>query len=488
MQNQQSVPEVMQKNRWLAGLWVLFSLIQTGASQKVLSEKDFLDWVLRYHPVSYQASLTASIAEREVGAARGLFDPVLSSSWNNKRYDAKEYWRVFHSEVKAPILFGPDVKMGYERAEGIFLNDENTLPAAGLVYLGLSVPLGKDLITDERRTALRMAQNFKNMGLAEQETLLNDLFFDAVKAYWEWALAYANRELFSQFVTLADIRFQAVKRGYLKGLYAAIDTVEALILLQTRQNSLQEALQEYVNATLKLSNFLWDEFGRPVLLPDTLIPVRLGPELQVPVINQAQALRFLEALQEHPELRIKRFKVRELQLYQRLKFNYLLPDLRFQYNFLAEPIGTNPVHWNFSPFRNNFKYGASLKFPLLIRTARARYDVARFKTRQGLYDVDLKELELRLKLRQTFNNLEQTALQAVIHQNMVENYRRLNQAEQAKFEIGESSVFLINQREIKLIESLQKVNELKAKGRRFFAETYYRVGTPWVGYAPYTGP
>lgn len=478
----------MKNKVFWEGFAVIFLWWQGLAAQAVLTEKDFLERVRQYHPISYQAQLTADIASRLVGAARGQFDPVAAGTWDGKRYDDKDYWRILHSEVKAPLLFGPDIKAGYERADGLYLDSENILPTAGLVYLGVQVPLAKDLITDERRTALRKAQNFRNMGVAEQETLLNDLFFEAVKAYWDWTLAYANLLIFERFVDLADIRFRAVKRGYVEGLYAAIDTVEALIVLQTRQASRQEALQDYVNATLKLSNFLWDENGQPLLLPDTLRPPDITQGLDIPVINQGQSLRLLQALQEHPELRLKRLKVRELQLDQRLKFNYLLPDLRFQYNFLAEPLGANPTIWNFSPFRNNFKYGASLKLPLLLRTARGQYAAARLKTRQGLYDVDIKELELRNKLRQAINNLDQTALQARINERMLENYQTLNQAEQAKFDIGESSVFLLNQREIKLIESLQKVNELRAKGRKFLAEIYYRSGTPWQGYTPLAGP
>lgn len=460
----------------------------TARTQSVLTEKEFLERVRQFHPICYQARLTADIASRLVGAARGQFDPVASGSWDNKRYDDKEYWRLLHSEVKAPLLFGPEIKAGYERAEGIYMDSENILPQSGLFYMGVQVPLARDLLTDERRTALRKAQNFRNMGVAEQETLLNDLFLEAVKTYWDWTLAYANLLVFDRFVNLADIRFRAVKRGYSEGLYAAIDTVEALIVLQTRQASRQETLQDFINATIKLSNFLWDENGRPMLLPDTITPPDITRGLEIPVINQGQSLRLLEALQEHPELRLKRLKLRELQLDQRLSFNYLLPDFRFQYNFLAEPLGANPLEWNFSPFRNNFKYGASLRMPLLLRTARSRYDAARFKTRQGRYDVDLKELELRNKLRQAINNLDQTALQARINENMLTNYQTLNQAEQAKFDIGESSVFLLNQREIKLIESIQKVNELRTKGRKFLAEIYYRGGSPWTGYTPLNTP
>ncbi|MCS6982030.1 MAG: TolC family protein [Flavobacteriales bacterium] len=484
-----TVPQVANKliRLWLFHLACLL-IARPGHTQfsSTLSEKEFLELVQRYHPVSYQAAFTSETASQLANAARGHFDPVAAASWDNKRYDQKEYWRLLQTEIKAPLLFGPDLKAGYENADGLYLDSPHILPQAGLVYMGLSIPLARDLLTDERRTALRQAQNMRQMGVAEQEMLLNELFIQAVKAYWDWTYAYASLQLYRQFVELARVRFNAVKQGYFRGFFAAIDTVEALIVLQTRQISQQEAQQQYINATLHLSNFLWDEKGLPMLLPDTVRPAIRLDTLAVPIASDRERLRLLQLLQDHPELRHRRLKVRQLELEQRLRFNFLLPDIRLQYNFLAEPLGPNPMQWNFSPFHNNFKYGASFRMPLLLRTARGQYQAARLKTRISRYDVDIKELELRNKLNQALNDLAQTALQAAINTNMVVNYQKLNEAEIAKFNIGESSVFLLNQREIKLIETLLKSYELSAKGRKHLAELYYRAGRPWDNYVPLT--
>jgi hypothetical protein len=48
-------------------------------------------------------------------------------------------------------------------------------------------------------------------------------------------------------------------------------------------------------------------------------------------------------------------------------------------------------------------------------------------------------------------------------QNMYNNYQQLLKSEEIKFEQGESSLFLINSREIKLIETLQKQIEVTNK-------------------------
>jgi hypothetical protein len=52
---------------------------------------------------------------------------------------------------------------------------------------------------------------------------------------------------------------------------------------------------------------------------------------------------------------------------------------------------------------------------------------------------------------------------------MFTNYRSLFLAELAKFELGESSVFLVNAREVKLIESELKLYEIIGK----YNKAYY---------------
>jgi outer membrane protein TolC len=53
--------------------------------------------------------------------------------------------------------------------------------------------------------------------------------------------------------------------------------------------------------------------------------------------------------------------------------------------------------------------------------------------------------------------------QIELQSNNYNNYQRLVRAEEIRFENGESSLFLINSRENKALEALQKLIELKTK-------------------------
>ncbi len=82
-----------------------------------------------------------------------------------------------------------------------------------------------------------------------------------------------------------------------------------------------------------------------------------------------------------------------------------------------------------------------------------------------------KQLDLHLKIRKYHNEFsvlkEQIGLQTLNYGN----YQRLLEAEQTLFGNGESSLFLINSRENKVLEAQQKLIELKAK----FFKTAYAV-------------
>jgi outer membrane protein TolC len=64
-----------------------------------------------------------------------------------------------------------------------------------------------------------------------------------------------------------------------------------------------------------------------------------------------------------------------------------------------------------------------------------------------------------------------------VQQQAVANQRRLVQAEQQRFSLGESSLFLINTRESKLIDLSVKLEELRTKYQKALAGLWYAAGT-----------
>jgi outer membrane protein TolC len=80
------------------------------------------------------------------------------------------------------------------------------------------------------------------------------------------------------------------------------------------------------------------------------------------------------------------------------------------------------------------------------------------------------------KVKQVFNEQINIKNQISLQEQMYLNYQRLQRAEETRFANGESSLFLINARENKAIESLQKLVELRSKYFEIRAKLQNAVG------------
>jgi outer membrane protein TolC len=228
-------------------------------------------------------------------------------------------------------------------------------------------------------------------------------------------------------------------------------------------------------AGLDLSNFLWLDNEQPFQLSSNIIPDTAWNVVninQYPVPSLEDALTTAKA--NHPKIQTLNQKIEVLEAERRLKFQSLLPSLNFNYNFLSkgyEPwkgVGQNV-------FENNYKYGVEFGMPLFLRQGRGDYRVAKIKMQMTDLQRDQATLEIENKVRDYFNQLLALRQQVRIYEDAYENYLRLLRAEEIKFSIGESSLFLLNTRENKVLETRQKLLELKTK---FFKAL---IAVQWAG-------
>ncbi|MFC7667607.1 TolC family protein [Hymenobacter humi] len=442
---------------------------QTSAADtsQQFSLADLLTYVTQRHPVARQAALLPERAQQEVRFARGLFDPAASSKYYGKTLGGKEYFHDWDTQLRVPLWFGADVKAGFERGTGPYVNPENYTAPAGLSYVGISVPLAQGLLMDERRAAVRQAQALQGLAEAERRAALNKLVLQAAKDYWDWALHHQRRELLRQNVALADVRFRAVRERVRLGDLAAIDSVEALTELQNRQAALVQAQVQWQNATLLLSNYLWDEQQQPRELPAAVRPQPLpGPGAWLALPADSLAALAARARQLHPDLQKSRAKLSQLGVERRMLGNKLLPKLTLDYNLLQAGAPFSPetgASLGSAYLQNNYKLGASFAYPLLLRQERAKLQLNRLKQRETELDLQQDTRAIETGVRTVANDWEALREQLRLQEQVVLNAERLRRGEQIRFENGESSVFLLNAREASLVTARVKLAELQAK-------------------------
>ncbi len=473
----------MWSSKYLCLVFIFSSFLWPAAqaqgsdTARVFTQEEFLEWVASYHPVARQAGLLDNQARANMRMARGLFDPKLYSDWEQKSFGNDEYFTFGNSGLKIPTWYGLELKAAFQTATGINVDPEHKLPAAGQAILGLKATLGQGLIIDERRAALQQARLFAQSNEATRQNILNNLFLDAAKVYWNWALTYNQRLAIQQALDLALVRQRGLVESFMQGDKPAIDTLEAFILVQTRLSELYDADVDYLNASLALSNFLWWENNTPLEITDNLRPPLLDNSDTAMPLPPAET--FVElAMQRHPLIKFYQIKVSMLDVERRLAAEQLKPRLDVEYNFLGN--GTNFLY---SPagdnglanlFLQNYKWGLQFSLPIFLRKERGKLELTRLKILDTSLELQQKRLEVENKVRSYYNALDNARRQVSLLNDMVSNFSRMLEAEIVRFDLGDSSIFLINAREQKLIEGRLKLLKMQAEYRK------QRIGLDWA--------
>lgn len=453
-------------------LFFIFAFFHFHAKSQVgdtLRYESFMEWVIEYHPMATQAELQTVMGDMEVRTARGGFDPTIYGNLDKKSYSETLYYHKREAGITIPTWAGIELNGSFEKNNGKYLNPEYTVPSDGLFAAGASINLGQGLILDQRRATLRQAQIFQESTESQKRNLLNNLYLQATDVYWRWALAETNLNVLIEGVKLAEIRYEAVKSSFKFGDVAAIDTVEAFSQVLNRQYKLQEAENTLFSVKQELNTYLWDEEGNPINLIDQIVP----EPLEIDIANTLNEAELRSNISNHPELQLVDFELASLDVEKRLKAQQIVPVVKLKYNFLSENLNEFD---NAGFFENNYKWGLTVYTPLLWRKSRGALGMTKAKIYVKENSRDIKETQLRTKLESEINSVEVINNQIITFRQNVLTLQILLQGELRRFEIGESSLFLVNSREVSVFTSRLTLNELISKYNISIAKTRYAAG------------
>lgn len=446
-------------------------------SLKTLSAKQVMEIVKQFHPVAKQADIFIEKAKADVTIAKGLFDPVFKNESAQKTFDGIDYYYYNRPELSIPTWFGVEVSAGVEYLSG---NRTDPMDTKGETsYFGISVPLAKNLLMDKRRAALQTAKIFREASNVEKRNLLNNLLMDVMKTYWSWVQQYQVYKIITDAVKVNEKRVELVNMAFRLGDRPAIDTTEALTQLQNFELLKSQAWLDFQNTGLELSVYLWTVNVEPYNLPVNVIP---NEDLQLSSIAAAsipELNSLLDAARKnHPELVIYNYKLDVLGVEKRLKFQELLPTVNFRYNQLGKgydvlKTATGPL------FENNYQYGLSFGIPLRLSQGRGEYRKAKLKITETQLQQNQKQWQIENKVKSYYNELITLKSQVALQEKAYNNFMLLQRGEEIRFQAGESSLFLINARENKTLEALQKLQELKTKYFKTENTLQWAAGQLW---------
>jgi outer membrane protein TolC len=455
------------KQKWaflILAFWTKISL-----AQNTLSIAEFTAIVRQNHPVVKLAGINIAKTGAEVQIAKGAFNPILSNYLGSKTFAGTSYYNEQSPSLSIPTWFGADINIGLENLEGSRINPELTTGRSS--YVGITIPLAKNLIMDKRRAFVLQANAFQKMAEAEQAQVVNEILMQAYADYWLWSAAYNIYQTMSKAETVALNRLELVKKAFNNGERPAIDTLEAATQYQNIQFQKNESQLEFNNLGLLLSTYLWTTAGQAYTLSNTVVPL-LNDNFALQNIDNELPNLLQLAESQHPSLNIYRVKTTFLQIDKKLKFQELLPKADFTYNRLNknfQPFSTEGLF-----FQNNFQYGLKFSMPVWFTAGRGEYSKAKLKITENDIAQAQKLNEIQNKVKMYHAEYLNYKRQLTLQEQTLVNFQKLLKAEEQLLFNGESSLFLVNSRENKVLETERKLAELKAK----LAKSYY--ATQWA--------
>ena len=451
-------------------LFFVMNTISAQQSEIVLTLQDFIAKVKQHHPLAKIAAITEEKASANIQIAKGAFDPVLDVEAKTKTFDGKNYYKYNNGEIKIPLPIG-DFKTGIENNAGQLLNSEVTRGRTS--YAGVEIPLVKNFLIDKRRAALQQARIALNENRQQRNIMMNDLLLDAYLSYNDWAAAFRLYSIFSDYVNVSAARFKLINIGFANGDRAAMDTTEAFIQIQNFMLLQNDAYVALNSATFQMNNFIWDANEVAQQLEDKVIPDTL-------VLNESSQIAFLPNLLSennttNPFLLQYKYKIEGLEVERKLKFQNLLPEINAKANLLNR---------DYNPFKNaglpllenNNRWGIGIKIPLLFRQGRGDYKLAKLKLQETNLYFKQKITETENKIKDYYNRVTVLQTQIATAKSASLNYNALLKNELLRFNNGESSLFLINSRENKVLEIKQKIIELEMKLMKAFYTLNWAAG------------
>lgn len=450
-------------------LALLFFLTCTikGRSNDTLYLEKYLELVIANHPLIQKANINDEISAAYLLKGKGALDPKVYSDYNRKRFDDKDYFTVWQSEIKIPTTLPIDLSVGYERNEGSFLNNENLVPSNGLVYGTLNLSLLRGLLFDEQRYNIQSAEIKGLKSQIEKEILTREVIYQAIVSYIGWVARSNTLDVNENFLELIRERHQNIVELFVNGDSPAIDTIESRLNIISAEKRLLESRSRLVKSVQSLSLFIWDGGGQPLQINSNIQSMRL--------VGLVEYLRKLSIMVNpnfisDPLIAKIDNEIKSLELDTKLEKENLKPQLDLKYNTILN-LGKAAFDPTFT--FNDYKYGVAFKYPIINRKSKGQLRLNQALSSQNEMDRVQYLGQLNNKFIALISQEEIQEDLLFVNIEKLTNSQLLFEAENLKFELGESSVFLLNKRELKLLEAQTDLIKSYTSLGKVFSELYY---------------
>ena len=429
-----------------------------------LTLSDVLRIVSENHPKLRGADAQRRIAAEKRLEKQGAFDPVFvtGADWLrfNSEIDAKTLRgkaatsRIADAGVEFTTRYGLKVAAGTRFNLGKIKAPLAPTGSGGEYFLEFKLPLLRGARINEKVAAERQALLGEPLADTEFESTRLQLLLKAAESYWEWVAAKRKMDVAQDLLALSEFRAKAVRDRVTAGDLPAIDATEADLEVQRRQGGLTKAERDLQKSAFKLSLSLWTSDGQQVLSPT---PAQVPNSLTAPLAFTDQQSRDGQQLaeQRRPELTALGINKQITQVDLDLAKNQRLPGVDVVFS-PGRDLGTGAIG-------NTVKAGVTFTLPLRQRTADGRIGQATYKLQKIDFDTLNEKQRIITEVQDAVSAINTTYERFRAAEREVTLAVQLEEGERTKFQLGDSTLFLVNQRERATAEAKVKLIEIQAE-------------------------
>ncbi len=431
-------------------------------SDQVLQLSDVIASTYRAFPLLEIARLQVGVAAGQQLSAVGAYDTKLEYYSLNQPVGFYETYRNGIG-VARQLWWGGYASAGYKIGRGEFepWYKERETNGGGEFKLAIVQPLLQGRAIDPSRVELFQANLRRQAVGPEIQSNILMAGQDAAKAFWLWVEIGNVLKAQERLLEIAVKRGEQLERN--RAAKAGTD-LEVSLNAQTiyeRQLKRNETRQKFRDTAIKLSLFLRDEAGNPMLAPPEWLPSNFPAINPIPLGDFEADIR--AALSSRPELALIELDRQSLRWDLSLARNQMLPNVDFAIQ-TTQDVGSPASSIN---DKGDFQVEAGVTGGVPIQRSKPRGKIQSS-------EVKLMQLSQKLAWQQNKIGVElQTARNAldIAYQNVVAARELLKQANitvaisRLTFEAGRADLFQLLFQEIKVNDSEVKLLEAE---RDFF--------------------
>lgn len=431
-----------------------------------LTLEQVLQSVETHYPPLLVALQDKVLASADLMVAEGRFDFALRGGYDGAYFGAYPN-DVYRASVEKPLEFnGMTLNGGYQLGEGSFAayDGKRQTDSAGEFRTGFRAPLLRDRAIDSRRADLYKAligRRIADLGVDQQRLTIIQM---ATRRYYDWVAAGRRLEAAGAVLKVAEQRDQQLRDASEIGQIPRIDVTDNQRAILTRRNQVIEARRALELAAIDLSLYYRDANGQPNLVSPSLLP----PDF--PALRDLTEQRLADdidlALKRRPEVRRFTAQKEQVEIDRKLARNQLLPNIDVAVNY-SRNAGDRIIK------RGPDELQASLIFdlPLERRQAKGRDLAAVARIRQFDERERFAKDQITAEVQDAYSAVRAAYSRARVLREELEVARQLEEAERARFQLGDGTLFLVNLREQATFDTA--IRELAATNDYFRAWALY---------------